>query len=63
HGQKAEKPTKTTVKCSANNATAEKAISKEKETRNKKTTTSWILRQNVGHLVIVFLLLQRYNKF
>ena len=29
HGQKAEKPTKTTVKCSANSATAEKAINRK----------------------------------
>ena len=29
HGQKAEKPNETTVKCSANNATAEKAINRK----------------------------------
>ena len=29
HGQKAEKPNERTVKCSANNATAEKAINRK----------------------------------
>ena len=62
-GQKAKKPTKTTVKCSANNATAEKVISRRKgrEEKEKRRNDNFLLF-NGGTWNYSLLRLQKYNE-